>query len=81
MGYFTTHTERMRYAHFRAQGYLIGNGTVESGCKQVVTQRLKCAGAQWTRLGVVYTAKARAAWLSGQWDALHARFVDLPLAA
>ena len=31
----------MRYDQFRAAGYLIGSGTVESGCKQIVTQRLK----------------------------------------
>ncbi len=80
--YFTTHAPRMRYDQFRAQGYLIGSRTVESGCKQVVTERLKKAGAQWTRPGAVYTAKARAAWLSGQWDALRARrYGRLPLAA
>jgi hypothetical protein len=80
--YFTTHAPRMRYDQFRAQGYLIGSGTVESGCKQVVTERLKKAGAQWTRPGAVYTAKARADWLSGQWDALCARrYGRLPLAA
>lgn len=80
VGYFTTHTERMRYAHFRAQGYLIGSGTVESACKQIVTQRLKRSGAQWSCPGAVYTAKARAAWLSGQWDDLRARYAARPLA-
>jgi hypothetical protein len=80
--YFTTHASRMRYDHFRAQGYLIGSGTVESGCKQVVTERLKKSGAQWTRPGAVNTAKARAAWLSGQWETLRARrYGRLPLAA
>lgn len=80
--YFTTHTARMRYDHFRAQGYLIGSGTVESGCKQVVTERLKKSGAQWTRPGAVFTAKARAAWLSGQWANLRAHYYDqLPRAA
>jgi hypothetical protein len=78
--YFTTHTQRMRYAHFRAQGYLIGSGTVESACKQIVTQRLKRSGAQWTRPGAVYTAKARAVWLSGQWDDLRASYAQRPLA-
>lgn len=80
--YFTTHAARMRYDHFRAQGYLIGSGTVESGCKQVVTERLKRAGAQWTRPGAVSTAKARAAWLSGQWETLRAHYYgQLALAA
>ncbi len=82
VGYFTTHAHRIRYAQFRAQGYLIGSGTIESGCKQIVTQRLKRAGAQWTVPGAVYTAKARAAWLSGQWEPLRTRcYAQLPLAA
>ena len=44
--YFANNTERMRYAQFRAHGYLIGSGTIESGCKQIVTQCLKRSGAQ-----------------------------------
>jgi hypothetical protein len=78
--YFTNNLPRMRYAQFRAAGYLIGSGTVESGCKQIVTQRLKRPGAQWTVDGAVYTAKARAAWLSGDWETLCARRAALPLA-
>jgi hypothetical protein len=78
--YFTNNAERMRYDQFRAAGYLIGSGTVESGCKQIVTQRLKRPGAQWTVDGAVRTAKARAAWLSGEWDTLCAQRAALPLA-
>jgi hypothetical protein len=70
----------MTYDQFRAAGYLIGSGTVESACKQIVTQRLKRPGAQWTVPGAVLTAKARAAWLSGEWEALCARRAALPLA-
>lgn len=79
--YFTNNEARMRYDRFRAAGYLIGSGTVESGCKQIITQRLKCSGAQWTVKGAVLTAKARAAWLSGGWQTLCARRDALPLAA
>jgi len=78
--YFTHHAARMRYDQFRAAGYLIGSGTVESGCKQIVAQRLKRSGAQWLRDGAVHTAKARAAWLSGDWPALCAQRAALPLA-
>jgi hypothetical protein len=78
--YFTNNMERMRYDQFRAAGYMIGSGTVESGCKQIVTQRLKLPGAQWEVEGAVYTAKARAAWLSGQWHALCAHRATLPFA-
>jgi len=78
--YFYTNTERMRYDRFRAAGYMIGSGSVESACKQIVTQRLKLPGAQWIVEGAVKTAKARAAWLSSQWQALCDRRSSLPLA-
>jgi hypothetical protein len=78
--YFSNNRQRMRYDVFRAQGYLIGSGTIESGCKQIVTQRLKRAGAQWIVEGAVLTAKARAAWLSGAWYTLCQKRARLPLA-
>jgi hypothetical protein len=78
--YFYTNAERMRYDRFRAAGYMIGSGSVESGCKQIVTQRLKLPGAQWTVAGAVRTAKARAAWLSRHWQALCVRRSAFPLA-
>lgn len=78
--YFYNHAERMRYDQFRAAGYMIGSGTVESGCKQIVSQRLKLPGAQWTVAGAVQTAKARTTWLSQQWQTLCDRRSALPLA-
>ena len=78
--YFYTNADRMRYDRFRAAGYMIGSGTVESGCKQIVSHRLKLPGAQWTVEGAVTTAKARAAWLSGQWQSLCDQRAALPLA-
>jgi len=79
--YYTHNQTRMDYARFRAAGYMIGSGTVESGCKQIVTQRLKRPGARWTETGARLTAKARAAWLSGRWNLLVQRRAHLPLAA
>ena len=78
--YFTNNMERMRYDRFRAAGYMIGSGTIESACKQIVTQRLKLPGAQWEVVGAIRTAKARAAWLSGQWRSLCDQRSALPLA-
>jgi hypothetical protein len=78
--YFTNNTARMRYDQYRTKDYLIGSGTVESSCKQIVTQRLKCSGAQWIIPGAVDTAKARAAWLSEAWTPVCTRWADLPLA-
>jgi hypothetical protein len=79
--YYGNNMERMRYAQFRAAGYLIGSGVIESACKQIVTQRLKLPGAQWNVDGAVLTAKARAAWMSGNWQKLVSARSRLPLAA
>lgn len=78
--YFTNNRRRMDYARFRQQGYFIGSGTVESAGKQITTLRLKRAGARWTEIGAVQTAKARAAWLSGAWEQLATARAALPLA-
>jgi hypothetical protein len=78
--YFSNNMERMRYDQFRTAGYMIGSGTIESGCKQVATHRLKLPGAQWIVTGAVQTAKARAAWLSGLWHPLCTLRSALPLA-
>jgi hypothetical protein len=73
--YFSKNAEPMRYDRFRAQGYLIGSGTIESGCKPLETLR----GTKWTLDGAIQTAKARAAWLSGERDDLYAIRASLPL--
>jgi hypothetical protein len=80
--YFTNNRHRMNYPEYRAQGYQIGSGTIESGCKQIVTQRLKVAGAIWELDNAVTVAKARAALLSRQWHTITARreYLSLPLA-
>ena len=81
--YFTNNQQRMDYPTYRAKGYQIGSGTIESGCKQIVSQRLKVAGAIWELDNAIKTAKARAALLSGQWDTITSRreHFALPLAA
>ena len=78
--YFTNNLERMRYDRFRSAGYMIGSGTIESACKQIVSHRLKLPGAQWIVAGAIYTAKARAAWLSQHWQILCAQRSALPIA-
>ena len=48
--YFVTHQRRMQYTAFRADGFPIGSGGVESGIKQF-KQRLCGAGMRWSRTG------------------------------
>jgi hypothetical protein len=45
--YFRNHQHRMDYPRYLAHGWQIGSGPVESGCKRLVTQRLKGAGMRW----------------------------------
>jgi hypothetical protein len=68
INYFQNNRHRMRYPEFRDQGYQIGSGTIESGCKRVIGARLKQAGMTWTVDGARQVIKARAMHLSGQWD-------------
>ena len=47
-GYVRTNLHRMDYPRYREEGWQIGSGHIEAGCKTVVNQRLKqsgCAGA------------------------------------
>jgi hypothetical protein len=73
--YFTNQRHRLDYPAYRDRGYPIGSGTMESACKQLGLERLKIAGARWgqDRESARKVAKARAAYLSGQWDDLRAR--------
>jgi|SaaInlLV_10m_DNA_2_1039722.scaffolds.fasta_scaffold19383_2 hypothetical protein len=71
--FYTNNKKRMEYARFREEGYFIGSGTIESAAKRLGELRLKEAGARWSKDGAVYTAKARAAWLGGQWAPIVAR--------
>ena len=48
-GYFRNNRERMRYDTFRAAGYPIGSGTVESGARNVVQPRMRRPGRGWNR--------------------------------
>lgn len=77
--YYDRNRTRMDYPAYRRQGYQIGSGTIESAAKQIGTLRMKVAGAIWNEDSARQVAKARAAYLSGQWVALADRR-NLPLA-
>ncbi len=79
--YFTNNRQRMDYPSYRANGYQIGSGTIESGIKQIATQRMKVAGAFWNLEPARKVAKARAAYLSDQWNDLALRRSHLSHAA
>jgi hypothetical protein len=71
VGYFENQLHRMDYPTYRAQGWQIGSGPVESACKTVVGQRLKGAGMRWGEDGADAVCHLRALFRSeeSQWEA------------
>jgi hypothetical protein len=51
IGYFQTNAARTRYGDFRAQGYFIGSGVVEAGCKTAAIPKDQ-ARVRFARLGI-----------------------------
>jgi hypothetical protein len=67
--YFHNHQRRMQYHKFRADGYPIGSGTVESGIKQYKA-RLTGAGMRWSRPSAEKMFVLRSAVLGDNFDEL-----------
>lgn len=51
LGYFEHNIKRMQYGTFRKNGWFIGSGVVEAGCKTVIGARCKQSGMFWSRPG------------------------------
>jgi hypothetical protein len=51
LGYFVNNVERMQYGSFRHQGFFIGSGVIEAGCKTVIGSRCKQSGMFWGEPG------------------------------
>jgi hypothetical protein len=79
--YYTNNRHRMDYPTYRANGYQIGSGTIESAIKQIAEKRMKVSGARWNFDSARLVAKARAAFLSGNWNSLATRRESLGNAA
>lgn len=69
--YFKENKRRMLYQHFRADGYPIGSGTVESACKQYKA-RLTGPGMRWSRPGADRMFVVRTAVMNDAFDTLWA---------
>jgi len=67
-GYFEKNKERMRYQAFREQGFFVGSGVLEAGCRTVIGQRLKQSGMHWTVEGANNIIALRSCFLSNQWE-------------
>ncbi len=49
--YFVGNVQRMQYRTFRRQGFFIGSGVIEAGCKTVIGSRCKQSGMFWGKPG------------------------------
>ena len=68
-GYFERHRDHMDYPAYRARGWPIGSGVVESGVKQF-NRRVKGTEQFWNPVGSESILALRALWLSEdrRWD-------------
>lgn len=71
LDYLERNRTRMDYRRYRQEGWFIGSGVVEAGCKRVIGQRLKQSGMFWTEPGATAVVSLRCALLSaGGWEFL-----------
>ena len=68
IAYLEARLPQAQYHLFRAKGYPIGSGCVESAGKLLVEARLKGSGMRWARPNVCPMVALRAARASGRWD-------------
>jgi hypothetical protein len=65
--YFQDNQRRMQYLELREDGFPIGSGMVESGCKQF-RARLSGSGMRWSRPGIERLIPVRAAVMGHTFD-------------
>ena len=80
LGYFEHNAHRMRYAHVKSLGMLVGSGAVEAGCKSVVAQRCKLSGMSWTVSGATGILTLRCLEASDRWQEIPALHSQIPAA-
>lgn len=66
--YFGNQRRRMKYDEYRAAGYPIGSGAVESANRHVVGVRVKQSGMRWLEPGIKGVLALRALLRSQRWS-------------
>lgn len=77
LNYLRPRLARMDYPAYRARGWPIGSGLIESSCRQLVGLRLKGPGMHWTEPGALAITALRATDLNQHW---HSTWNNLTLA-
>lgn len=89
LGYFVRNVARMQYGTFRKQGFFIGSGVIEAGCKTIIGARCKQSGMFWSVPGVqnvlafrcIHASRRTANFWKHRLNQHAARNDTLPLAA
>jgi len=89
LGYFVRNVARMQYGTFRKQGFFIGSGVIEAGCKTVIGARCKQSGMFWgvpgarniLALRCIHASRRLTEYWKVRLDQRAARNDALPLAA
>ncbi|HXJ55922.1 MAG TPA: ISKra4 family transposase, partial [Verrucomicrobiae bacterium] len=89
LGYFVNNVKRMQYGTFRRQGFFIGSGVVEAGCKTLIGSRCKQSGMFWGKPGAqnilalrcIHSSRRLDEFWKERLNAHAARNDSLPLAA
>jgi hypothetical protein len=89
LGYFVSNVQRMQYGTFRRQGFFIGSGVVEAGCKTIIGSRCKQSGMFCGRPGAenilalrcIHTSRRLGEFWKERLNARAARNDSLALAA
>jgi hypothetical protein len=66
--YFVKRADQMRYGEFRRQGFFVGSGVIEAGCKTLIGKRFKNSGMFWSRTGANAIIAARCCLYSGRFE-------------
>ena len=89
LGYFVNNVPRMQYGTFRRQGFFIGSGVIEAGCKTIIGSRCKQSGMFWGEPGAenilalrcIHTGRRLDAFWKDRLDSHAARNDSLALVA
>jgi hypothetical protein len=66
--YIENNREKINYPEYKAKGFFVGSGAIESANKSIVQRRLKQAGMRWGVKGAQSMLTLRSKDESGLWD-------------
>jgi hypothetical protein len=76
--YLKTHEDHIQYDPFKAAGWPIGSGLVESACKWLIQQRFKGVGMRWSEPGFNHLLHLRLAWVNQRFDSFFPAMIPSP---